>query len=178
MGYTDVTVAGLKVYKQEVALVSEAYWNGDELTSGLIGFAYASITSAFIGDNATLDNANVTGKATGDQAPYSPVVQTMISQGLNPPLFSLALMRSAGDSDNSAGGYVALGGLPPVAFNPVFASTPIEIVGTSRSPSSRNSWSWLVYADVYTVRILQIPTPYRLCTQFLHHQTAGLRLFQ
>jgi hypothetical protein len=51
MGYSDVTIGGIHVTKQEVALVNKAYWNGDEVTSGLMGLAYGSLTSAYSGTN-------------------------------------------------------------------------------------------------------------------------------
>lgn len=115
LGYTDITIGRRTVTHQEVALVKKAYWNGDSMTSGLMGLAYSSITDAFVGNDPTIDNPNITGTAPGDQEPYSPVVQTMIAQGLNPPLFTLALERSSDLNDNVPGGYIAFGGLPPVS---------------------------------------------------------------
>ncbi|KAK5120470.1 hypothetical protein LTR85_006125 [Meristemomyces frigidus] len=115
VGYTDISIGNITVTHQEVALATKAYWEGDGMTSGLIGLAYSSLTDAFAGDNATIDNPNVTGIAPGDQDPYSPVVQRMIAQGLNPPLFTLALERSSDLDENVPGGYVAFGGLPPVS---------------------------------------------------------------
>lgn len=128
LGYADVAIAGIKVQNTQVALVTRAYWNGDGLTSGLMGLGYSALTSAFIGTDPSIDNPNVTGSAPGDVSPYSPVVQSMIAQGLNPPVFSLALQRSQTDGANTPGGYVAFGGLPPVSFDPVFVTVPIEIV--------------------------------------------------
>jgi len=50
----------------------------------------------------------------------------MISQGLNPPIFSLALQRASAAGNNVPGGYVAFGGLPPVSVNTsAFVTTPI-----------------------------------------------------
>lgn len=127
-GYTDICIGNITVKHQQVALVSEAYWEGDGMTSGLMGLAYSSLTSKFAGDNPTIDNSNVTGTAPGDQELYSPVVQSMIAQGLNPPLFTLALERSSDLNDNVPGGYIAFGGLPPVSGKTGrFVSTPILI---------------------------------------------------
>lgn len=42
MGYEDVTLAGVKV-RQEVSLIQNAAWEGDDTTSGLTGFAYPSM---------------------------------------------------------------------------------------------------------------------------------------
>jgi len=47
LGYTDVTIGGIHVTNQTVALVSKAYWEGDSTTSGLMGLAYSALTSAF-----------------------------------------------------------------------------------------------------------------------------------
>lgn len=115
MGREDVTVAGLTAEKQTVSLVDKAYWNGDEVTSGLLGLAYPSLTSEFPGTNASADNFN-------DTIEYDPVFTTLWKQGKIPPVFSLALDR------NTNGGYLALGGLPPVQASSKFFSTPILIV--------------------------------------------------
>jgi hypothetical protein len=42
MGHEDVTLGGIKV-RQEVALINNAAWDGDGVTSGLTGFAYPSM---------------------------------------------------------------------------------------------------------------------------------------
>ena len=39
LGYENVGIAGVTVNKQETALVNYAYWEGDGVASGLIGFA-------------------------------------------------------------------------------------------------------------------------------------------
>lgn len=115
MGHEDVTVAGLTAYGQTVALVEIAYWQGDGVTSGLMGLAYPALTSEFSGTNYSADSIN-------DTIEYDPIFTTLYKQGQIAPLFSLALER------NSGGGYLALGGLPPVLPSGGFASTPILIV--------------------------------------------------
>ena len=55
--------------------------------------------------------------------PYSPIITTMIKEKLIEPFFSLAIERG-----NGFGGYLAIGGLPPVQFDNTFASTPIQIL--------------------------------------------------
>lgn len=127
-GYTDITIGNITVTDQQVALVSEAYWEGDGMTSGLMGLAYSALTSEYVGDNPTIDNDDVQGTAPGDQEPYSPVVQTMITQGLDPALFTLALERSSDLNYNVPGGFIAFGGLPPVSGTTgSFVATPILI---------------------------------------------------
>ena len=51
LGYEDVTVAGVSVNHQEMALVTEAYYESDGVSSGILGFAYSSLTSAYTGTN-------------------------------------------------------------------------------------------------------------------------------
>lgn len=115
MGYETVTLAGITVDKQEVALVNYTYWRGDNITSGLLGLAYPVLTSAFAGNDPTVDSHDT-------EVEYSPIITTMIDEGLIPPVFSLALVR------NSSDGYLALGGLPPVDYTEPFASAPVKIV--------------------------------------------------
>lgn len=117
LGYEDITIAGIDVQHQEVALVHEAFWEGDGVTSGVLGLGYAASTSAFAPADASKINRNTT------RIEYSPIFQTMYTQGLCAPMFSLALERDSG-------GYIAFGGLPPVQFDSVFAKTPIRIVGS------------------------------------------------
>ena len=115
IGFEDVTVAGLTAHNQTVGLVNKAYWDGDEVSSGLLGLAYPSLTDEFPGTNATADNFNNT-------IEYDPVFTTLYKQKQIPAIFSLALER------NTNAGYLAFGGLPPVTPASNFASTPILIV--------------------------------------------------
>jgi len=115
-----MTIGGIKVKKQEVALVNQGYFSGDGTTSGLMGLVYRSLTDAYPGTNATADDMIL------NRIEYSPIVETMIAQGLNPPIFSMALQRPAVSGNNVPGGYIAFGGLPPVSVDPAsFVSTPI-----------------------------------------------------
>lgn len=118
LGYEDVGLANVMVGKQEVALVNEAYWEGDNVTSGLMGFAYPSLTSAYSGTDPSLDNENTTA------VPYTNWVFNAIDQGLIAPMFSLAIERGP----TGGGGQLALGGLPNISFNHTFTSTPLKIM--------------------------------------------------
>lgn len=115
MGYETVTVAGITVEHQEVALVNYTYWFGDSVTSGLMGLAYPSLTGAYIGTNSSVHDDD-------KQVPYDPIMTTMVKQGLIEPMFSLVLDRDSGN------GYLALGGLPPVNHTGTFATTSILMV--------------------------------------------------
>ncbi|KAH8701953.1 aspartic peptidase domain-containing protein [Talaromyces proteolyticus] len=105
MGYADVSVAGLTVEGQQVALVDNGYWQGDGVLSGVFGIGDRGLTSAY---------------TPGSDLPheYTPIFESLYNttRQVN-PLFSLALQRG------EAGGYLALGGLPPVDFKPDFVTT-------------------------------------------------------
>jgi hypothetical protein len=92
-----------------------AYWQGDGTSSGLVGLAYESLTSAYSGTNPA-------GDSDANRHNYPPIFQSMYTQGLSSASFSLALERSTG-------GYIAFGGLPPVSgisSSTSFTSTPIQ----------------------------------------------------
>jgi len=121
----DVTIAGINVRNQEIALVDRSYFQGDDVVSGLLGLAYSAMTTAYVSTDSGLDDRNITGSALDIRVPYSSLVTSMIAQGLNPPFFSLSLTRPT-SNNSSAGGYLTFGGLPPVAIDPAaFASTPL-----------------------------------------------------
>ncbi|KUI55483.1 hypothetical protein VP1G_02815 [Cytospora mali] len=135
MGYEKVTVAGITVDHQEVALVNYSYWFGDSVTSGLMGLAYPLLTSAYEGTNASDDST---------QVEYNPIITTLIKDGLIDPVFSLALER------NSDSGYLALGGLPPVNYTGSFASTPILMLEVYDEPEMATQYSfYTIVADAY-----------------------------
>ncbi|KAJ5730706.1 uncharacterized protein N7483_005214 [Penicillium malachiteum] len=109
MGTETVTLASITV-DQEVAIVTEAAWEGDGTTSGLTGLAYPALTSAY-------------NEKTDDQEVYNPIFTTMVNDGLIDSYFSLAISRNvSGDA-----GYLTLGGLPPITFNETFTTTDILI---------------------------------------------------
>lgn len=110
MGYQNITLAGLEVPYQEVALVNKSYWNGDNVASGLLGLAYDLLTSEY-------------DDATGDSKPYDSIFTTMSKKGIvKPDLFSMAM------DSKSQTGQLAFGGLPPVETEGEFVSTPIRMV--------------------------------------------------
>ncbi|KAG8528359.1 uncharacterized protein KY384_007277 [Bacidia gigantensis] len=118
-GVDQVTVAGIKVKNQQIALVDNAAWNGDGSTSGLLGLAFPAATKAFTGADYRLDTP-------ATQKIYNPVFTNMYTEGHVAPLFSIAL-------DRNYGGQLAIGGLPPVAYLPIFASSPFQLLTTSNT---------------------------------------------
>jgi hypothetical protein len=121
VGYEDVSIAGKTVRGQEVGIVNKATNPGDGRDSGLLGLAYPALTSAHPGTNTSNSTFLL------DRVPYTPVLQNMAKQGLIDPYFSLAIQRTPFNSSTGHGGYLALGGLPPVDHSPEFAVTPVEI---------------------------------------------------
>ncbi|TID13821.1 aspartic peptidase domain-containing protein [Venturia nashicola] len=118
IGTQDVTIAGIKVPKQTVALGTTAYWRGNGITSGLLGLAYPAITSAFPGTDPSKDKPS-------NRLQYDPIFTTMYKKKLSNPTFSLVIQRDG----SKVGGYVAFGGLPPtVTPSGPFASTPIQVL--------------------------------------------------
>jgi Eukaryotic aspartyl protease len=117
-GYEKVTLAGITVKKQQIAVVDAACWEGDGISAGLIGLAYPGLTKSFAGNDPTVDTSS-------SQILYNPIFTSMYNDGLIAPLFSLAMERGA------SGGFLAMGGLPPVKFVPKFGSAPLQILTAS-----------------------------------------------
>lgn len=118
MGQTDVTLGNLTVRHQEVALANNTYWVGDNVTNGVLGLAYASLTNAYAGAQD--------GDSPSDQVEYNPLFTNMINQGLCAPVFGMAIARNASD------GMLSFGGVPPVPGldTSVIASAPIDVVSS------------------------------------------------
>jgi len=115
LGYETVSIAGITVDKQEAALPDQGYWSGDNVTSGLIGFAYPALTSAFEGTDPSNDSVPEF---------YNPFFINAIGQGKVDSYFSLVIERGP----TGGGGQLALGALPTLSFNHTFASTPLKTV--------------------------------------------------
>ncbi|KAF3765622.1 acid protease [Cryphonectria parasitica EP155] len=98
VGAMDVTVAGISVRNQTVALANDTLWDGNNITSGVLGLAYPSITSVFTGPFG--DHSSYYG------VEYAPIFTTMVDQGLVENYFSVAISRHA------SGGALAFGGVP------------------------------------------------------------------
>lgn len=120
MGYSDLSCGGLHVSKQQVGLANSTYWHGNNMTNGMLGLAYPSLTNAHYGK-------------VGDEAPwnaisYPPFFTTAVAQGTINPVFSVAITR------NSSDGIMAWGGLPPIPYDrTVNATSELLIVGRSLS---------------------------------------------
>ncbi|GAB7347353.1 hypothetical protein MBLNU459_g4289t1 [Dothideomycetes sp. NU459] len=138
VGYEKITLANITVNKQEVGIVNSAAWNGDGVSSGLIGLAYPGLTSVHSGNLSTADSR-------ANQVQYNPIFTNMYEDGQVESLFSLVIERG---NDTST---LALGGLPPAQpgwENLDFTSTPIEI--TMLTPASNPLFS--SEPSYYTIR--------------------------
>ena len=118
-GKEKVTIAGIPVQNQQIAVVDHAAEVADGETSGLIGLAFPSTTAAYAGTDPTKDTERI---------PYNPILTNMFSKGYVAPVFSLALKRSSITSGVAAGGLFAIGGLPPVGYGATFASAPFQLL--------------------------------------------------
>ncbi|KAI0133806.1 aspartic peptidase domain-containing protein [Xylariales sp. AK1849] len=119
MGYAPITLGGLTVPKQEVALVNYAAWIGDGSSSGLLGLGYPAITSA-------------SNRKTGKSVEYDPLFTTMVKQGVvSTAIFTLAIDRvPQGTSPLAPAGLMAVGGLVPASYyDAPFTSVAIQSSG-------------------------------------------------
>ena len=89
-------------------MVNGAHWKGDGVSSGLLGLAYPSLTSAFLGTDPMKDNLNTT------KLEYNPLLTNIFKHDLVSPVLSLIIKRG---SDAS---YITFGGIPPVSLSSTF----------------------------------------------------------
>jgi len=132
-GNIDITVAGITVPGQTAALGNYAYWNGDGVSSGLMGLAYSGLTSEYKGTDPHKDKSS-------NRNLYDPIFTSMYKDDLVDSVFSMAIERSEQGTD---GGYIAFGGLPPVKYTGNFATTPIQV---TNQPGFVGSGTFLFYA--------------------------------
>ncbi|EGP82725.1 unnamed protein product [Zymoseptoria tritici ST99CH_1A5] len=121
-GYGTVSYGGITVQKQQYALADRGYFpGGNNFTSGIMGFGLPSLTEAYYTDGTRNNYSTV---------PYNSWPFQAIEDGLlAPSQFTVGLFRRGlNDTQNSYGGFVALGGTPPPADFPytgVWATTPM-----------------------------------------------------
>jgi hypothetical protein len=78
VGFDTITVGGLTVTHQEFGVITKAAWNGDGVTTGLMGLAFPGLTSVFNGSNPDADSA-------ANIAQYNPLFFTAVQQKLVAP---------------------------------------------------------------------------------------------
>lgn len=125
MVFAPITVGGLTVPHQQVAVVEEAVWLGDGVASGLLGLSFPAVTSAMVRN----------GRGKDPQfAEYDPFFTSLSKQRRNKqnatmaPVFTLAIDRvPPGTPHWKSAGALALGGLvPSTYYKGNFTSVPIE----------------------------------------------------
>lgn len=96
--------------RQQISLVDVASFDGDGVSSGILGLGLRGLTSAFreVGPRH-------------EPVPYAPLIETLGASGAADPVVSFAMSR---DEDRS---YIAFGGVPPVQVGE-FAVVPIQKV--------------------------------------------------
>lgn len=139
MAYETITLAGITVVMQEFAVVDYAAWFGDGYSAGLVGFAYATLTSAYKGSDPSQDQR-------GGKIMYNPLFTSMYNLSLIAPVFSLAI-----DRDPNNGGILALGGIPDVPIVPTWISAPIQSVGVFVGSSTPAYEFYSIESDGFAV---------------------------
>ncbi|KAH5574061.1 hypothetical protein HBI26_145770 [Parastagonospora nodorum] len=86
--------------KQTIGAVDSGYWNGDGISSGLMGLAYPALAKGI--NNRQLN--------------YTSILYTLFQNPSIPPVFSLALRRPT-TAQPRAGGLLAIGGIPSSITN-------------------------------------------------------------
>ncbi|OQD65696.1 hypothetical protein PENPOL_c005G08427 [Penicillium polonicum] len=148
MAYEQVSMHGVTVNAQKIGISNASDAMGDNVNSGLLGLGYPALTSAH--------PANHTSNTTywRDRAVYNPLLFTMYEQGLIDPYFSIALAHTPQNQSTSFGGYLTLGGLPPVNHSSHFSTVPVEITENiplwyTSGKSVRSYWSATVNNITY-----------------------------
>jgi hypothetical protein len=114
-------VAGIKVSKQQISLVTSASIKGNGLFSGILGLGMRGLTTAYLGTDPRNDSAS-------NAARYSPLVETMTTNSQVPPVFSIAMSRD----DNRS--FISFGGIPPSVRIGEVATTPISQISVNGKP--------------------------------------------
>jgi hypothetical protein len=140
----DLTFAGITVENQTMGLVTYAGWYGDDISSGLVGMAYASLTNQYSGSNPSADIAGLT-------IPYDPILTSMFNDNLTAPIFSIALNRDVSRSAQSAGGVLAVGGIPNIPHGSAWASANISVIGVDATTGQPEYQFYAIRVDGWAV---------------------------
>ncbi|KAJ7708902.1 acid protease [Mycena rosella] len=146
VGFDTVSVGGLTVKQQELGTPDLAAWNGDGVNSGLLGLAYPGLTSVY-------NTTDPTKASSANHIAYDPFFFTAVKQNMvTNPFFSVALDRGtpSDDSDMTPNlGYVAFGGMAPVALDKTAATVPVQgYSATTGNPSNKNPVYFYYTVDV------------------------------
>lgn len=142
MGRETFTMADITVPSQEFGLVDYAAWNGDGVSSGLVGFAYRTLTSMYIGE---VPKDAVPGRALK----YNTLFDNMYRSNTTDPVFSMALTRDP--NYTGKGGLMSLGGIPNIPFGPTWISTPIIPVSINRTSGEIEYQFYTISIDGFSI---------------------------
>ncbi|KAH9876684.1 hypothetical protein J1614_003816 [Plenodomus biglobosus] len=106
----------LLVVNQTIGVVEEGYWVGDGVSSGLMGMAYPALVSG------------------ARELGYNSSLFTLVASDTISPIFSLALSRPSLENP-TGGGYLAIGGIPPVTYDPDYVTMPTL-------PAAQDLYAW------------------------------------
>ncbi|KAF2159236.1 hypothetical protein M409DRAFT_71135 [Zasmidium cellare ATCC 36951] len=147
LAYESFRMAGIDVPNQQFGVVDQAAWYGDGISSGLVGFAYRTLTSAYAGSDPTSDRK-------GRTMLYNPLFVNMYENEGVPTVFSMAI-----DRIQSNGGVLAIGGIPDIPHAPYWANTEIH-------PVSVNTTSGEPVYEFYTIDVDGFAISTSTSTQF------------
>ncbi|KAL1596965.1 hypothetical protein SLS59_007708 [Nothophoma quercina] len=102
IGDVGAGFAPRQIVNQTIGIVQQGYWDGDGLSSGLMGLAYSRLASQ------------------SSSIGYEAIIFTLFDQAYYPPVFSLALNRTSsarGSASRAPGGVLAIGGIPDVTYD-------------------------------------------------------------
>jgi hypothetical protein len=109
---SSLTVAGVTIPKQQIALATIGSYTGDGISSGILGLGLPALTGSFKGQTPTEDGLQ-------NLAPYSPLITTLTNQ-IGKHTFSLGLSRNESES------FLAFGGVPQHVKVGNYTRVPIE----------------------------------------------------
>ncbi|CAK4031190.1 aspartic-type endopeptidase [Lecanosticta acicola] len=139
MGYETFGMAGIQVPNQQFGLVDVAAWYGDGISSGLVGFAYRTLTSNYAGTDSTKDTK-------GSTLLYNPLFVNMYTNESVDPVFSLAI-----DRDPNVGGVLAIGGIPDIRISPMWITTPIHAMQVNQTDGTPVYEYYTIYISGYAI---------------------------
>ncbi|KAJ7743456.1 aspartic peptidase domain-containing protein [Mycena maculata] len=125
VGFDTVAVGGVSVTGQEIGVPNLAAWEGDGVNTGLIGLAFPDLTSVY-------NTTDPTRASAANQLPYDPFFFSAVKQKkVANPFFSVALDRGTFEQQENDPfdpnlGFLALGGIAPVAVVDTAVTVPIE----------------------------------------------------
>jgi hypothetical protein len=135
-GFDDVTIAGLAVKNVQVAAATAGFLPANDLFDGILGLAFAPLTSEHVGIDLLKDDSTT-------RTNYEPIILKTFKQNLTSPSFAFAPKRNGTD------GFLSFGGPPPVPTVGRTAVTDILKVNFRDTPlhirTEKSEYMWLMH---------------------------------